>query len=92
MPDKMTLTPGGIVDNDVEALLNLQLMAKGVDLSDTEGLRKRLVPKFDPASGSFKWELDGSVILTFERSMVSEAVLGYTLVIARLIVPARIIH
>jgi hypothetical protein len=92
MANEAVLTPGGIVDNDVETLLNLQLMSRGVDLSNVEDIKKRVCPKWDPQNGKIWWELDGKTVLTFQREMVSECVIGFTIKIERLIQVAKFTH
>jgi hypothetical protein len=91
-PQGNVFTPGTIVDQDVETLLNLQLMSRGVDVNDVEDIKKRVSPKWDSQNGRIWWELDGKVILTFQREMISEAVLGYSLKIERLIQVAKFTH
>jgi hypothetical protein len=91
MQNKAVFHPGEWLNRDVETLIYLQLASKGLDLNkmEPEDIKKRLVQHIDLVAGSMTWFLDDVQILKFERQMVAETVIGYTLTIARLIQVAK---
>lgn len=79
----MSITPGFYLDTDIETLLVAELASRGTNIEDKDLLRKNLVMHLQEGTANFYWTWDGVEILRFQRDIVTETVVNYSLTIQR---------
>lgn len=79
----MSITPGFYLDTDIETLLVAELASRGINIEDKDLLRKNLVMHLQEGTANFYWTWDGVEILRFQRDIVTETVVNYSLTVQR---------